>query len=147
MTRLHRSAALVAMLALLFPFISALPARAQERLSDKDLEQRIKNMNADIKKFRSIFNSSVSKTSIRKTTQAKDAKALVGNFQTQSNSLYETFKKTKKPDPYLQNCLDLSTKIDNLLQSTDFDANTTTQWAKIKPQFKDIAAAFHVPGY
>jgi cell division septum initiation protein DivIVA len=147
MTRLHRAAALMAILALVFPLISALPARAQERLSDKDLEQRIKNMNADVKRFRSIFNSSVSKTSIRKTTQAKDAKTLVQNFQTQSNSLYETFKKTKKSDPYLQNCLDLSAQIDKVLQSTSFDTTTTSQWEKIKPQLKDIAAAFHLPGY
>ncbi len=137
----------MAILTLLFPILAVSPARAQTRLGDKDLEQRIKNMNSDIKQFRSMFNSSVSKSSIRKTTQEKDAKALVQQFQQASNSLYQTFKNAKKSDPCLQNCLDLSTHIDRLMQSTQFDSATVSQSAKIKPQLKDIAIAFHVPGY
>jgi hypothetical protein len=142
----RRAFALSALLALVIPFIAARPAYPQGRLSDKDLEQRIKNMNSDVKRFRSLFNSAVSKTSIRKTTQEKDAKTLVQNFQTQANSLYEVFKRSKKSDPYLQNCLDLSAQIDKLLQSTQFDSGTTAQWDKIKPQLKDLAVAFHVSG-
>jgi hypothetical protein len=59
-----------AVLALVVPFFFAALAGAQTRLSDKDLEQRIKNTNEDVKRFR------VSNTNIRKTTQEKDAKAL-----------------------------------------------------------------------
>lgn len=115
--------AIAAMFAMLLPYALVRPAHAQERLSDKDLEQRIKNVNSDIKTFHSTFNSAVGKTSIRKTTQEKDAKALV------------------------QNLLDSSNQIDKLLQSTQFDSATVGQWQKIKPQLKDIAVAFHVPGY
>lgn len=79
--------AIAAMFAMLLPYALVRPAHAQERLSDKDLEQRIKNVNSDIKTFHSTFNSAVGKTSIRKTTQEKDAKALVQNFQNQSKSL------------------------------------------------------------
>jgi cell division septum initiation protein DivIVA len=147
MIRLRSAGVLAILLAMMVSFASALPGKAQNRLSDKDLEQRIKNMNSDIKKFRSMFNSSVSKTSIRKTSQAKDAKALVQNVQNASNSLYEKFKSTKKPDPYLQNCLDLSSQMDNVFQSTQFDADTVAQRQKIKRQPKDIAAAFNMPGY
>jgi cell division septum initiation protein DivIVA len=147
MIRLRSAGVLAILLAIMVSFASALPGKAQNRLSDKDLEQRIKNMNSDIKKFRSMFNSSVSKTSIRKTSQAKDAKALVQNVQNASNSLYEKFKSTKKPDPYLQNCLDLSSQMDNVFQSTQFDADTVAQRQKIKRQLKDIAAAFNMPGY
>jgi hypothetical protein len=139
--------AIIATLAMVFCYASVRPVRAQDRLSDKDLEQRIKNMDSDIKTFRSAFNSGVGKTSIRKTTQEKDAKALVQNFQNQSKSLYDKFKKTRKTDPYLQNLLDSSNQIDKLLQSTQFDSATVGQWQKIKPQLKDIATAFHMPGY
>jgi len=145
MRKLRQAAVFVALLSVL-PFFFAAPLTAQSRLSDKDLEQRIKNMNDDVKKFRSTFNSSVSKTSIRKTTQEKEAKTLVGNFQLQSKSLYDKFKKSKKADPYLQSCLDSASQIDKLLQSTQFDSNTTSQWAKVQSQLKDIASAFHVPG-
>jgi hypothetical protein len=142
-----RVGAIIAVFAMLLPYALVRPAYAQGRLSDKDLEQRIKNMDSDIKTFGSMFNSAVGKTSIRKTTQAKDAKALVQSFQNQSKGLYDKFKKTKKTDPYLQNLLNSSVQIDKLLQSTQFDSATVGQWQKIKPQLRDIAAAFHMPGY
>jgi hypothetical protein len=147
MNRFRHTKAVMIVLALIFPLVSALPAGAQARLSDKDLEQRIKNMNEDIKRFRSAFNSSVSKTSLRKTTQEKEAKTQVENLQKQSNSLYQKFKSTKKPDPYLQNLLDQSAQIDKVLQSAQFDTTTMSLWAKIKPQLKVLAVQFNVPGY
>jgi hypothetical protein len=147
MNRFRHTKAVMIVLALIFPLVSALPAGAQARLSDKDLEQRIKNMNDDIKRFHSAFNSSITKTSLRKTTQEKEAKTQVENFQKQANSLYQTFKNTKKPDPYLQNCLDQSAQIDKVLQSAQFDTTTMSLWAKIKPQLKVLAVQFNVPGY
>jgi Na+-transporting NADH:ubiquinone oxidoreductase subunit NqrC len=96
--------AIIAVLAMLLPYASVRPAHAQARLSDKDLEQRIKNVNSDIKAFSSMFNSAVGKTSIRKTTQEKDAKALVQNFQNQSKALYDKFKKTKNQTPICKIC-------------------------------------------
>lgn len=145
MVGFRHASGVLAFLALLVCVISVQPVRAQGRLSDKDLEQRIKNMNDDVKKFRSMFNSAVGKTSIRKTTQAKDAKALVSNFQAQAKQLYDRFKQTKKADPDLQNCLDSSARIDQVLQSTQFDSATVAQWSTIKGQLKDIASAFQVP--
>jgi Na+-transporting NADH:ubiquinone oxidoreductase subunit NqrC len=139
--------AVMLVLALILPLVSALSASAQARLSDKDLEQRIKNMNEDIKRFRSAFNSSITKTSLRKTTQEKEAKTQVENFQKQANSLYQKFKSTKKPDPYLQNCLDQSAQTDKLLKSAQFDTTTMSLWAKIKQQLKVLAVQFNVPGY
>jgi hypothetical protein len=121
MATLRRVVSMAAMLALVISFVSAVPARAQERLSDKDLEQRIKNMNDDVKKFRSMFNSAMGKTNIGKTSQEKDAKALVQDFQGSTSSLYDKFKSTKKSDPYLQNCLDTMPKIDDVLHSAHFD--------------------------
>jgi hypothetical protein len=61
MNRFRHTKAVMIVLALIFPLVSALPAGAQARLSDKDLEQRIKNMDDDIKRFRSAFNSSINK--------------------------------------------------------------------------------------
>jgi len=81
MRRLRQAAVFVALLSVL-PFFFAAPLTAQSRLSDKDLEQRIKNMNDDVKKFRSTFNSSVSKTSIRKTTQEKEGQDPGRQFST-----------------------------------------------------------------
>jgi hypothetical protein len=57
-------------------------AYSQERLSDKDIETMFNNLKSDAKKFSSTFNSAVGKSTIRKTSQEKEAKALVQSFGT-----------------------------------------------------------------
>ena len=145
-SKIRRFAFLAALTALALPCFAS-PATPQARLSDKDVEQRLKNLNDDTKKFRSTFNNSVSKSTIRKTSQEKDAKKLVETFQKQNSELYEHFKKTKKADPYLQNSLNSADQIDKILHSTQLDSATNSQWARVKSQLGDLGKAFQMPGY
>jgi len=147
MKRIPRTTFLMAALALACSLICGSALSAQSRLSDKDVEQRLKNLDDDSKKFHSSFNSAVSKSSLRKTSQETDAKKLVENFQKQNLALYEHFKKTKKVDPYLQNSLDSAAQIEKVMNSTKFDAAITSQWDKIKSELSVVAKAFNVPGF
>ncbi len=54
---------------------------AQTRLSDKDVQQHMKNLKYDAKKFRCSFNRALPKSAIGKTTQEKDAKTLAPNIE------------------------------------------------------------------
>jgi len=75
------SLALPVFLTLLLATMALPSPAAQTRMSDKDVEQLMKNMDQDSKKFQSLFNSAVSKSVIRKTSQEKDARKLVDTFQ------------------------------------------------------------------
>jgi len=66
------------------------------RLSDKDLETVMSNLKADAKAFRPRFDSAIKKSSIRKTSQAKDAMNLASTFEKQTSSALNEFKKTKR---------------------------------------------------
>jgi hypothetical protein len=145
MNRISRSTFLWTALALALAMISTSVVGAQSRLSDKDLEQRIKNLNSDSKKFQSSFNNAISKSSIRKTSQEKDAKKLADTFTKSTKSLQDYFKKTKKSDPYLQNTLNYASQLDKLQSSVQLDSSTSAQWTKIRTQLNDIANAFNVP--
>jgi hypothetical protein len=57
---------------------ASLPA---QRMSDKDVERMMTNLRNDSKRFGDAFNSAVGKSTIRKTQQEKDAKALIKTFQ------------------------------------------------------------------
>ena len=77
-----------------FLFILQPPAaRAQQRVSDKDMNRMMKNLRYDTKEFRSSFNHALGTSTIRKTSQAKNAKDLVTNFQGQVNAMLNRFKK------------------------------------------------------
>ncbi len=117
---------------------------AQGRINDKDIESLMKNLNEDAKQFRSSFNSAIGKSTIRKTSQEKDAKALVERFQKQTDGLLKEFKSTKKADQALPVVLQSSDNIDRILIATPLDARTNTQWAKVKTELGTLSNQFGI---
>ena len=74
------------------------PARAQGRLSDKDLQRLMQNLKDDAQPFRQSFANALKKSTIRKTSQEKDARALTDTFAKQANGALETLKHNQKAD-------------------------------------------------
>jgi hypothetical protein len=52
-------------------FLVVPSSSAQQRMSDKDIENTMKNLKEDSKRFQSSFNSAISKSTIRKTQPGK----------------------------------------------------------------------------
>jgi hypothetical protein len=65
-------------------------------MSDKDLERMMTNLHTDSKRFRDAFDPVIGKSTIRKTQQEKDAKALVQTFEDQTNKMLDQFKQNGK---------------------------------------------------
>jgi hypothetical protein len=68
---------------------SGAKALAQSRMSDKDIESLMKNLQEDAKKFQSSFNSAVQ----------KDAKALVERFTKQTQGMVQPIQKQQESRP------------------------------------------------
>ena len=136
----------VAVMALLLISVCSAPAAfAQTRLTDKDLEATMKNLVNDSKSFQSAFNSYVGKTTIRKTSQEKDAKVEVKSFVQQSETMLNQFKKTKKAAPSINNLQTSAVKIDGTIRSVGFDTTTTARWDKVNTELNIVANAFRLP--
>jgi hypothetical protein len=118
-------------------------AYSQERLSDKDIETMFNNLKSDAKKFSSTFNSAVGKSTIRKTSQEKEAKALVQSFDKQSEAALDKFKKSRHPDVELSNLLTSGTQINQLLASTPMGDRADADWSKVKSELSGIATQFN----
>ena len=58
---------------------------AQGRLSDKDLQRLMQNLKDDAQPFRQSFANALKKSTIRKTSQEKDARMLADSFAKQAN--------------------------------------------------------------
>ena len=119
-------------------------ASAQNRMSDHDVEQRIKNLLADTKHFRKSFNTAVGKSIIRKTSQAKDARQLVETFEGQMQDMLDSFRHSKKADPNLQSGIDTVPQIDKVINDAQITGVTTQQWSKVRTELVEIAQAFNV---
>jgi hypothetical protein len=118
-------------------------ASAQGRMNDKDIESLMNNLQKDATAFRSAFNSSVGKSTIRKTSQEKDAKTLVKTFDKQTQSMYKQFKGKKKADAQLAAVQSSADQIDKLLTSTPMGDETTTAWTKVKNEVTMLSQQFN----
>jgi hypothetical protein len=109
------------------------------RLSDKDLESVMSNLKADAKAFRPRFDSAIKKSSIRKTSQAKDAMNLASTFEKQTSSVLNEFQKTKKGDSVTA-MLSTAGQIEKFMTDLKLDPQTTG-WDKIRTDLNQVSNA------
>src|SRR5580692_3261919 len=112
------------------------------RLSDKDLESVMSNLKADAKAFRPRFDSAINKSSIRKTSQAKDAMNLASTFEKQTSTALNEFKKTKKGDS-VPAMLSTAGQIEKVMTDLKLDPQTTG-WDKIRTDLNQVSNAFGI---
>jgi hypothetical protein len=120
-------------------------ALAQGRLSDKDLQRLMQNLKDDAQPFRQSFANALKKSTIRKTTREKDARALTDTFAKEASQALETFKHDQKADQQVKALVNTAAQIDPLVYSLQLDPQTTSQWERLRTELHQIAQAFGVP--
>jgi hypothetical protein len=118
---------------------------AQQRMTDKDIENTMKNLKEDSKRFQSSFNSAISKSTIRKTSQEKDDKAQVKTFRTQTESMLKVFQDKKKADTTLPGVMSSASNIDRIFANVSMGGSASADWAKCKSEIDLLANAFQMP--
>ena len=118
---------------------------AQGRLSDKDVQRLMQNLKDDAQPFHKSFAKALKKSTIRKTSQEKDARALADTFAKQANTALETFKHQQKADPEVIALVHTAAQIDPLVYSLQLNPQTTSQWERLRTELHQIAQAFGVP--
>jgi hypothetical protein len=119
--------------------------RAQQRMSDKDVENTMKNLTEDTRKFQSLFNSAVGKSTIRKTSQEKEAKNLVKSFRDQTDEMLKTFENNRQADASLRIVLNSASQIEKQMNDISLGGETSTQWSRIKSELATLSEQFNIP--
>ena len=134
-----------ALLALTFALLFAPPSFAQHRMSDRDIEALMKNLKQDGKKFQSSFNSSISKSAVRKTSQEKIYKDLVKSFQGQTDSMLSVFQSKHTADSTLPGVLSTARQIDDVFLDYQIPGNAKADWNNCKAILVKLASEFNMP--
>jgi len=116
--------------------------QSQDRMNDKDLEKMFDNLKSDSKKFESAFDDAVEKSTIRKTSQEKEAKTRVESFRKQAEAALTRFKKDQHPETELAGLIGSGTEIDKLLTATPMGDKADAAWSPVKKELSDIALQF-----
>ena len=119
-------------------------ARAQKQVSDKDMDRMMKNLRYDTKNFRPLFDHALAKSTIRKTSQAKDAKNLVATFQNQVEDMLTTFKKNRNDGSAVSSAVNTAGQVDSLLRTVNLGPDVMSQWQKIQEELHPIAVSYGI---
>jgi hypothetical protein len=134
---------LVSLVALLL-LLTAVPAHAQGRMSDKDLEHMLENLKNDAHSFRPDFQNALKHTAVRKTSRESDDRQIAADFERQTNELYKQFKSGKKIDGFVPSMLSKAQQLDRLVYELQLDPGLVSQWERIKGEVHQVAAAYNL---
>src|SRR5277367_1243876 len=134
-----------ALLALTFALLFSQPSFAQHRMSDHDIEALMKNLKQDAGKFQSSFNSSISKSAVRKTDQEKIYKDLVKSFVAQCDTMLGVFQSKHTVDTTLPGVLATGHQVDNIFIDYQLTGNARPNWNTCKAILIKLAAQFNIP--
>lgn len=126
-------------------FLAAPAARAQTRVSDRDMIAMMRNLRDDAKSFQPRFDSAIQKSTIRKTSQEKDAKKLVATFVRQTDGLVKRFKKDRNGADAFTAVMNTAQQIDATVTSVALGSRATDQWQKVRTEVQQLAAAYNIP--
>jgi len=122
--------------------LSIWAASGQTRINDKDLENLMRNLKEDAKSFRSPFSSALKKSSIRKTSQAKNAENLAASFEKQTEALLNNFKETKQGDANLSAVQSTAQQLGTAVSSYQLSPQVETRWDKIQTELQQVLSAY-----
>lgn len=125
--------------------IGAVAATAQtgsSRLSDKDVERLMKNVNDDAKTFEKAFKKALEKSSIRKTSKEKDAKRLAETFVKQTEGMAKEFDRTKKADTTLPVVYQSAKQIDGVAAEISMTGEAAVAWQKLRGELDQVSQQF-----
>ncbi|MGC1870312.1 MAG: hypothetical protein WA700_05085 [Acidobacteriaceae bacterium] len=145
--RMHHKAVFGLSMLLIVSFLLLLQpptAGAQKRVSDKDMEHMMKNLRYDTKNFRPVFDHAVGKSTIRKTSQAKDDENLVRTFESQVDGMLTTFKSNRNDGSAVSSAVSTAEQIDSLLRTVSLGPDVMSQWQKVREELHPIAVSYGI---
>ena len=148
----HRSLKRCCRLALIFSFIfgcfwvlQTSSAQAQTRVNDKDMIAQMKNLHQDARSFRPLFDKAVHKSTIRRTSQERDARDMSLSFDRETEALVQKFKKNTNGGEQFRRVMGAAEPIDTVVHTVQLGPEVTAQWQKIRTELHQLGLAYAYP--
>ena len=143
---LARAISVACSLLLAVPFLfSPSMAQAQGRVNDHDMETLMRNLRDDAKSFRPRFDDAIHKSTIRKTSQERQAQDLAATFEKQTQEMLKQFKKNRSGQSDFSNLMATAKDIDQSVRSLSLGQRVNSDWNRIRTELEQIAAAYGMP--
>ena len=150
--KVHRALRRCCNLALIFSFIfgcfwvlQTSSAQAQTRVNDQDMIAIMKNLHQDAHSFRPLFDKAVHKSTIRRTSQERDARDMSLSFDRETDVLIQSFKKNRNGGEQFRRVMEAAEPIDAVVHTVNLGPDVTAQWQIIRAELHHLALAYGYP--
>lgn len=119
-------------------------AAAQQRVNDKDVEQTMKNLSEDVKRFRDQFKKAVAKSPIRKTSREKEARVMADSFSRQTEGMLKYFRSQKQNGGHLEGVLKTAGQLQDLMTELSLGSTVETAWQPVRTSLDKLSEVFDI---
>ena len=119
---------------------SALPYR----LSDKEVEQILRRIEQQSKKFRSSLDSALDKSRLNGTRREDDVNEFIKQFDDEVKRLRDRFQDHKSVAADVQSVLDRAARIDDFMSNRRLSGKSQNEWSRLKANLDELSRAYGV---
>jgi len=135
-------------LAVMF-FAAATATRAQVvgqpyRLSDKEVERMLKQIENQTKTFRKSLDSALDHSRVNGTRREDDINAFVKAFEEQTKHLHDRFNDHKSVAADVEAVLDRASAIDGFMRRQRLSGRAEGDWSALRGNLDELAQAYNV---
>jgi len=119
---------------------SALPYR----LTDKEVEQILRRIEQQSKRFRSSLDSALDKSRLNGTRREDDVNEFIKQFDDEVKRLRDRFQDHKSVAADVQSVLDRAARIDEFMSNRRLSGKSENEWSRLKANLDELSRAYGV---
>jgi len=114
------------------------------RLSDKEVEQILRRIEQQSKRFKSSLDSALDKSRINGTRREDDVNEFIKQFDDEVKRLRDRFSDHKSVSADVQSVLDRAARIDEFMSRRELSRKSQDEWSRLKANLDELSQAYSV---
>jgi len=117
---------------------------APYRLSDKEVEEILRRIEQQSKRFRSSIDSALDKSRLNGTRREDNVNDFIQQFDDEVKRLRDRFSEHKSVAGDVQSVLDRAARIDEFMSSRQLTRKAEEEWVRLKANLDELSRAYAV---
>jgi hypothetical protein len=135
---------LVAVVVMLGAPAAALSAQTPVRLTETEVKDLVKRIEKDADKFRKTVNTALDKSALNKTKAEDDINLYIKEMEQHTDALKHNYNDSNTATGSVEQVLARGSRIEAFIQQHQLVAPVTTDWAVLRGDLDQLAAAYGV---
>jgi hypothetical protein len=120
------------------------PAQAPYRISDKEMERLLKDIEKGAETFRSKLKNALDHSAIDDTRAEKEIKRLLADFDKAAEKLKDKYSEKNSASSVVEEVLRRAAMLDRFMEAHPFAPDAAASWVVLRGKLDELARAYGV---